>query len=43
MAKKLNILESKKLFREFNYLMSDVEFKNDLVEEEVERIVGFGK
>ncbi len=33
MAKKLNILESKKLFREFNYLMSDVEFKNEFSRE----------
>lgn len=33
MANKLNILESKKLFREFNYLMSDVEFKNEFSRE----------
>jgi hypothetical protein len=33
MANKLNVLESKKLFREFNYLMSDVEFKNEFTRE----------
>lgn len=33
MANKLNVLESKKLFREFNYLMSDVEFKNEFSRE----------
>jgi hypothetical protein len=33
MSNKLNILESKKLFREFNYLMSDVEFKNEFSRE----------
>jgi hypothetical protein len=33
MSSKLNILESKKLFREFNYLMSDVEFKEEFAVE----------
>ena len=33
MTNKLNVLESKKLFREFNYLMSDVEFKNEFSRE----------
>lgn len=33
MSIKLNILESKKLFREFNYLMSDVEFKEEFAVE----------
>lgn len=33
MVNKLNLLESKKLFREFNYLMSDVEFKNEFSKE----------
>ena len=31
MSSKLNILESKKLFKEFNYLMSDVDFKNEFI------------
>lgn len=29
MSNKLNILESKKLLKEFNYLVSDIEFKNE--------------
>ncbi|MEK6829524.1 MAG: hypothetical protein AABY15_05350 [Nanoarchaeota archaeon] len=33
MSNKLNILESKKLFKEFGYLMSDVEFKNEFIRE----------
>ncbi len=33
MSSKLNILESKKLFKEFNYLMSDIEFKNEFSRE----------
>jgi len=33
MSSKLNILESKKLFKEFNYLMSDVEFKENFTVE----------
>jgi len=33
MSSKLNILESKKLFKEFNYLMSDIEFKNEFSKE----------
>ena len=33
MSNKLNILESKKLFKEFNYLSSDIEFKNEFARE----------
>jgi len=43
MANKLNILESKKLFREFNYLMSDVEFKNEFSREHGQEFEGMLK
>lgn len=33
MSKRLNILESKKLFKEFNYLLSDIDFKNEFQRE----------
>jgi len=33
MSSKLNLLESKKLLKEFNYLVSDIEFKNEFAME----------